>query len=267
MVRRIPTQESSGAQGLLQMADALERQGQMRNPIIEQALMQAARQQSQASVETAEQAAGMTGAAQVGMAQMAQTQAMGQAMMQAQAQRMQNMQATLGLQAQLRGQAASIEEQRYQTNLQHQQFMAQLEQQAKDARRNRVAGLVGGLAAAASGPLSMALAPEDLPEKAVEAAAGEDGGGLFGMIKSGLGGLKEGVETFQALRGQPPQPGSQMLPGTPAIPTPQYQSPLIQQAAEAFQQRQFTGQAAAAFRQRQFMGMGDFVSPLGYGLG
>ena len=204
MVRKIPTMATSaGAMQLQAMAERLQTQGELRNPIIEQALMKAAREQSQAAVETAEQAAGLTGAAQVGMAQMAQAQAMGQAMMQAQAQRVQNMQATIGLQAQLRGQVASLEEQRYQTNLQHQQFMAQLEQQAKDARRNRVAGLVGGLAAAASGPLSAALAPEELVEEGVKTAAEEGGGGLFGMIKSGLGGLKEGFETFQALQGQP----------------------------------------------------------------
>lgn len=257
MVRKIPTRDTNAGEMQLQaMAERLQTQGELRNPIIEQALMKAAREQSQAAVETAEQAAGLTGAAQVGMAQMAQAQAMGQAMMQAQAQRVQNMQATIGLQAQLRGQVASLEEQRYQTNLQHQQFMAQLEQQAKDARRNRVAGLVGGLAAAASGPLSAALAPEELVEEGVKTAAEEGGGGLFGMIKSGLGGLKEGFETFQALQGQPQMPGSPMMPGTPAIQTPQYQSPQAPFAPMGAMQSFFTGlqqvPAVPSFRGFQF---------------
>ena len=159
MVKKIPTQEQNvGAMQLQAMADRAQTRGELRNPIIEQALMKAAREQSQAAVETTEQAAGLTGAAQAGMAQLAQLAALGQASMQARAQRVQNMQASLQLQAQLQGQVASVEEQRYQTNLQHEQFMAQLEAQEKAQEGNMLANIAGGaLAAFAGGPGLAAL--------------------------------------------------------------------------------------------------------------
>jgi len=154
MVKKIPTQEQNvGAMQLQAMADRAQTRGELRNPIIEQALMKAAREQSQAAVETTEQAVGLTGAAQAGMAQLAQLAALGQASMQARAQRVQQMQASLQLQAQLRGQVASVEEQRYQTNLQHEQFMAQLEAQEEAQKGNMLASVAGGaLAAFAGGP-------------------------------------------------------------------------------------------------------------------
>ena len=159
MVRKIPTRDTNAGEMQLQaMAERLQTQGELRNPIIEQALMKAAREQSQAAVETTEQAAGLTGAAQVGMTALAQLQALGQASMQAQAQRVERMRATTELQASLRGQVAQLEEQRYQTNLQHQQFMEQLRMQEEQQKGNMLANVAGGaLAAFAGGPGAGAL--------------------------------------------------------------------------------------------------------------
>ena len=187
MVKNIPTREQNvGAMQLQAMADRAQTRGELRNPIIEQALMKAAREQSQAAVETTEQAAGLTGAAQAGMTQLAQLEALGQASMQARAQRVQNMQASLGLQAQLRGQVASVEEQRYQTNLQHEQFMEQLRIQEKESKRNRIAGVVGGLAAAAAGPLGAMMTAAAPVAAGVDLASTVAKGGEMFMGDTGL---------------------------------------------------------------------------------
>jgi len=227
MVKQIPTMATNaGAMQLQAMAERLETQGELRNPIIEQALMKAAREQSQAAVETTEQAAGMTGAAQVGMTALAQLQALGQASMQAQAQRVERMRATMELQASLRGQVAQLEEQRYQTNLQHQQFMEQLRMQEEQQKGNMLASVAGGaLAAFAGGPGLAGLLG------GAEAAATEGGEAALtaGQMAAGsevLGGLKtavtggfmgtEGVSSFapmgamqslfMGLQGQTPGP-------------------------------------------------------------
>jgi len=190
MVKNIPTQEQNvGAMQLQAMADRAQTRGELRNPIIEQALMKAAREQSQAAVETTEQAAGLTGAAQAGMAQLAQLAALGQASMQARAQRVQNMQASLQLQAQLQGQVASVEEQRYQTNLQHEQFMAQLEAQEEAQKGNMLASVAGGaLAAFAGGPgLAALLTPgTEAVKTGVDLASTVAKGGEMFMGDTGL---------------------------------------------------------------------------------
>lgn len=199
MVRKIPTMATSaGAMQLQAMAERLETQGELRNPIIEQALMKAAREQSQAAVETAEQAAGMTGAAQVGAAGLAQLEALGQAMMQAHSQRVERMRATLDVQAQLRGQVAQLEEQRYQTNLQHQQFMAQLEAQEEERKSGMVASIAGGaLAAFAGGPGMAAL----LGGGGAAAGGAAAAGGMFaptaaqGAFLGGMGQAAKGAMT------------------------------------------------------------------------
>jgi len=208
MVKQIPTMATNaGAMQLQAMAERLETQGELRNPIIEQALMKAAREQSQAAVETAEQAAGLTGAAQVGAAGLAQLEALGRAMMQAHSQRVERMRATLDLQAQLRGQVAQIEEQRYQTNLQHQQFMAQLEAQEEERKSGMAATIAGGaLAAFAGGPgLAALLGPgKDDPTEAVTqmfAPTAAQGAFLGGMGQAATGAMTSSFAPMGLMQG------------------------------------------------------------------
>jgi len=200
MVRKIPTMATSaGAMQLQAMAERLETQGELRNPIIEQALMKAAREQSQAAVETTEQAAGMTGAAQVGMTALAQLQALGQASMQAQAQRVERMRATMELQASLRGQVAQLEEQRYQTNLQHQQFMEQLRMQEEQQKGNMLASVAGGaLAAFAGGPgLAAMLGGGGAATAATSGmAAATAGTAVPQIIQSGMPAVTQAINPF-----------------------------------------------------------------------
>lgn len=133
----------------MNLAERLEVQ---RNPVIEQALIKGAREQAAAAVEPVEQAAGLTGAAQVGATVLAMLEQTGQAAMAAHARRVENERANLDLQAQLLSQAGGLREQRYETNLRHQEFLMQLKAQ-EDARKGNMAATIAGgaLSAFASG--------------------------------------------------------------------------------------------------------------------
>jgi len=134
------------------LAERLETRGNFRNPVIEQALIKGVRDQASAEIETTETAAGLTGSAQVGAATLALLEQTGQAAMAAHARRMENERAMLDLQAGLLGQAGQLREQRYETNLRHQEFLMQLKAQ-EDARKGNLAATIAGgaISAFASG--------------------------------------------------------------------------------------------------------------------
>lgn len=147
-----PTEAASPAAPLENLAERLETRGNFRNPVIEQALVKGVRDQASAQIETTEQAAGLTGAAQVGAATLALLEQTGQAAMAAHARRVENERATLDLQASLLGQAGQLREQRYETNLRHQEFLMQLKAAEDERRGNMAATIAGGaISAFASG--------------------------------------------------------------------------------------------------------------------
>jgi hypothetical protein len=133
-----------------------------RDPVFEQALAQALREQGQASVEQTEQATGITGAAQIQAASFAYLEQTGQAMMAAHARRVENERAMLNMQAQLLGQAGQLREQRFETNQRHQEFLMQLKAQEDAKRGKMVATIAGGaLSAFASGGFGGLLSGSD----------------------------------------------------------------------------------------------------------
>ncbi len=135
----------AGAMELRRKAERLEQQAALRNPVIEQALMQGVRQQGQAAMETAEQAAGLTGAAQIGAVGMQQLALLGQARMQVKAQQNEQMLAAISRAGEIETKAAELESRRYETNLQHRQFEMQLEEQRKQQSRGALLGAGAGL--------------------------------------------------------------------------------------------------------------------------
>lgn len=156
MPRRLP-QGPDPAVPLENLAERLETQGTARNPIIEQALIKGAREQASATVEQTEQAAGLTGSAQVGAATLALLEQTGQAAMAAHARRVENERSMLDLQAQLLSQAGGLREQRYETNLRHQEFLMQLKAQQEAAKGNMFASVAGGMASAFIGSDAFSL--------------------------------------------------------------------------------------------------------------
>ena len=143
MARRPAPEEFNPAAPLEQLAERVRMSGEQRDPIFEQSIVKGLREQAQASVEQTEQAAGLTGSAQVGAATLALLEQTGQAAMAAHARRVENERATLDLQAQLLGQAGQLREQRYETNLRHQEFLMQLKAQ-EDAQRDKLAATIAG---------------------------------------------------------------------------------------------------------------------------
>lgn len=160
--RRIPSRDEgvSPAVPLENLAQRVEDKADQRDPVFEQALAQALREQGQASVEQTEQATGLTGAAQVQQSLSQFLQSQGQAAAAAQAQRVEQERALLGLQAQLLGQAGQLREQRFETNQRHQEFLMQLkaQQDAQPGMGERLLGMAAGAAAAvATGGASTAV--------------------------------------------------------------------------------------------------------------
>ena len=144
------------------LAERIETRAGFRNPVIEQALVKGVRDQTSAEIETVETATGLTGAAQVGAATLALLEQTGQAAMAAHSRRVENERAMLDVQASLLGQAGQPREQRYTTNLRHQEFLMQLKAQ-EDARKASIApSILGGLASAfvGSDAFSMLFAKE-----------------------------------------------------------------------------------------------------------
>lgn len=113
------------------------------DPAIEAALEQGIREQVTAQTERSQQAAGLTGASQVAFSGLSRASALAEAATTAQAQRIQRQQSLLELEQRALGQAAQVNEQRYKTNLQHQQFVMQMKMQ-KDQQRSALAGALGG---------------------------------------------------------------------------------------------------------------------------
>jgi len=152
MARRIYENPLDPATPLENLAIRAEQMAEKRDPIFEQALVKGLREQAAATIEQSEQAAGLTGAAQVGATTLALLEQTGQATMAAHARRVENERAMLDVQAQLLGQAGQLREQRYETNLRHQEFLMQLKAQ-EDARRGNMAATIAGgaLSAFASG--------------------------------------------------------------------------------------------------------------------
>lgn len=185
MPRRPVPEPFSPAAPLEALAARAEIQAEQRDPIFEQALVKGLREQSQAAVEQTEQAAGLTGAAQVGATVLAMLEQTGQAAMAAHARRVENERANLDLQAQLLSQAGGLREQRYETNLRHQEFLMQLKAQ-EDARKASIApSVLGGLATAfvGSGAFSSLF---------TEAAAPAEGStfGPMSYLQGFFGGLR-----------------------------------------------------------------------------
>lgn len=135
----------AGAMEILRAGERIEQQAALRNPVIEQALMQGVRQQGQAAMETAEQAAGLTGAAQIGAVGMQQLALLGRARMQVKAQQNEQMLAAMGQSVEAKAKFAELESRRYETNLQHRQFEMQLEEQRKQQSRGALLGAGAGL--------------------------------------------------------------------------------------------------------------------------
>jgi hypothetical protein len=152
MSRRIYEDPLDPATPLENLAIRAEQMAEKRDPIFEQALVKGLREQAAATIEQSEQAAGLTGAAQVGATTLALLEQTGQATMAAHARRVENERAMLDVQAQLLSQAGQLREQRYETNLRHQEFLMQLKAQ-EDARRGNMAATIAGgaLSAFASG--------------------------------------------------------------------------------------------------------------------
>lgn len=133
------------------LADRVEAMGEFRNPIIEQALRQGLQQQALDTVERAETAGGLTGSAQVGAATLALLEQAGQASLAAHQRRVDQQRALLDAQIAIEAESAGLKESRYQTNLAHRQFMAQLRAQEKASKRNLGASIAGGALAAFAG--------------------------------------------------------------------------------------------------------------------
>ena len=171
------------------LAQRVEDKADQRDPVFEQALAQALREQGQASVEQTEQATGLTGAAQVQQSLSQFLQSQGQAAAAAQAQRVEQERALLGLQAQLLGQAGQLREQRFETNQRHQEFLMQLKAQ-QDAQDGNLAATIAGGAISAfaaggfggllGGAATEAVAPTTTPSTFAPQAYLQN---LFGAIR------------------------------------------------------------------------------------
>jgi len=148
MARRIYEDPLDPATPLENLAIRAEQMAEKRDPIFEQALVKGLREQAAATIEQSEQAAGLTGAAQVGAATLALLEQTGQATMAAHARRVENERAMLDVQAQLLGQAGQLREQRYETNLRHQEFLMQLKAQQEASKGKVFATIAGGMASA-----------------------------------------------------------------------------------------------------------------------
>ena len=157
MPRRPVPEPFSPALPLEQLAARAEAMSEQRDPIFEQSLVKGLREQASATVEQTEQAAGLTGSAQVGAATLALLEQTGQAAMAAHARRVENERSMLDLQAQLLSQAGGLREQRYETNLRHQEFLMQLKAQQEAAKGNMFASVAGGMASAFIGSDAFSL--------------------------------------------------------------------------------------------------------------
>jgi hypothetical protein len=148
---------SSPGQGLKSFARRAEVLAGFDDPALEAALERGIREQLTSSTERSEQAAGLTGQAQTVLSGFGRATAIADAATTAQAQRIQRQTALLELQQNALSQAGQLDEQRYRTNLQHQQFLAQLKMQ-KSQQKSALAGAVGGaLLSVASGGLTSML--------------------------------------------------------------------------------------------------------------
>jgi hypothetical protein len=168
--------------GLDNLAERIGTQANQKNPIIEQALRKGLAEQVTATVEQTEQAAGLTGAAQTAMSSAQLLEAIGIGGIQAHARRVENQSRLLEIQAGLLGQSGQLEQQRYETDLRHQEFLMQLKAQERASQTNLVAGIAGGAASAFLGGAGFASL---LSTATSDEAPADDGGGFISKL-SGL---------------------------------------------------------------------------------
>jgi hypothetical protein len=215
--RRAPNRDEA-ASPAIPLENLAQRAGDLadqRDPIFEQALAQALREQGQASVEQTEQATGITGAAQIQMALSQFLQSQGQAAAAAQAKRVENERALLNVQVQLMGQAGQLREQRYETNQRHQEFLMQLkaQQDAMPSTGEKLLGAAAGIATAfATGGGSLALGGAAAAAGGMFAPTADQGaflGGAQGRASSAATsqfGPMAGLQGFFGALGSPPSP-------------------------------------------------------------
>jgi hypothetical protein len=208
--RRAPNRDEA-ASPAIPLENLAQRAGDLadqRDPIFEQALAQALREQGQASVEQTEQATGITGAAQIQMALSQFLQSQGQAAAAAQAKRVENERALLNVQVQLMGQAGQLREQRYETNQRHQEFLMQLkaQQDAMPSTGEKLLGAAAGIATAfATGGGSLTLGGAAAPGLEQAMWLGGAGGRAQAAATSSFGPMA-GLQGFFGALGSPPSP-------------------------------------------------------------
>lgn len=191
MARLEPEERQPGV-GLDAFARRVRTLGEFDDPAIEAALEQGIREQVTAKTERAEQAAGLTGASQTALGGFARAASLAEAAVAAQTQRLQRQASLLELEQRAIAQSGQLNEQRYKTNLQHQQFLDQMRAQ-KSQQKSALAGALGGaIVTAVSGG---ALAGLGATMAAGGAAAGDIAGDAASQA-SALGAMPNLAEGF-----------------------------------------------------------------------
>lgn len=149
--RRGSQRPSSSALQFENYARRLQQLSGFDDPVLEAALERGIREQATAQVERAEQSAGLTGQAQTVLGGFARAQSAALAGEAAMSKRMQNQRMLLEMEQKALSTSAQLKEQRYKTNLQHEQFLEQMAYQRSQKKSALMGALGGALVSAVAG--------------------------------------------------------------------------------------------------------------------